>query len=40
LVAVFYMLQLDYSMLRGIDAILSPTVIIGHFYLPHGRKDR
>ena len=31
LVAVFYMLQIDHSMVRGIGAIFSATVIIGYF---------
>ena len=31
LVAVFYMLQMDHGMVRGIGAIFSATVIIGHF---------
>lgn len=31
LIAVFYMLQMDHGMARGIGAIFSATVIIGHF---------
>ena len=31
LVAVFYMLQMDHGMARGIGAIFSATVIIGYF---------
>ena len=31
LIAVFYMLQMDHSMVRGIGAIFSATVIIGYF---------
>ncbi len=31
LVAVFYTLQMDHGMVRGIGAIFAATVIIGHF---------
>lgn len=31
LVAVFYMLQMDQGMVRGIGAIFSATIIIGYF---------
>ena len=31
LIAVFYMLQIDHSMVRGIGAIFSATVIISYF---------
>ena len=31
LVAVFYMLQMDHSMVRSIGAIFSAIVIIGYF---------
>ena len=31
LIAVFYMLQMGHSMVRGIGAIFSATVIIGYF---------
>lgn len=31
LVAVFYLLQMDHGMVRGIGAIFVATVIIGHF---------